>query len=237
MTILASDVQRSYPGQLVTLFQLDCTNLANGTILYFTPTTSSAGEAILFNGITYTPVDIEATGFEWTGSSAFPTPTLRLSNVDRLASALVIAYEDLIGATLTRIRTFSQYLDDGDTPDPLQIFPPDVYQVEQKTMHTRKQIEWKLSAAVDQQGMKIPSFPLVRDYCNHVYRKYDAVNDVMKYERATCPYSGDYYDSSNIVTDDPRADMCPKTLGGCRARFGENTPLPFKGLPGLGRFK
>ena len=229
------DVQQAFPGRLITLFQLDCTNIPDGSILYVTPTTSS-DVAVTFGGITYTPIDIEATGFEWSGSSAFPNPTLRMSNVTQLASALVISYGDLIGATVTRIRTFDQYLDDGATPDPLQMFQPDVYQVEQKTKHTRTSIEWKLSASIDQQGVMIPGFPLVRDYCNHVFRFYDAANDVMKYERATCPYTGPYFDISNNSTTNPAQDACPKTLTGCRARFGTD-PLPFKGVPGLGRFR
>ena len=236
MTSIAHVTQTASPGSLVTLFELDYTNVTGGSVLYFTSTAYS-NEALRWNGNEYTPVEIEAEGFEYSSQSAFPTPTLRLSNVTQFASSLVIANDDLIGAKVRRIRTFSQYLDNGATPDPLQIFSPDVYNIEQKVKHTRTMVEWKLSAAVDQQGVKIPSYQLVRDYCSHVYRHYDPATATTSYKKATCPYSGAYYTFGNTSTTDPSLDSCPKTLEGCKTRFGANSPLPFKGCPGLGRFR
>lgn len=235
---LIQDLQRPYVGEVITLFQLDCTMLTSGSILYFTSTVESDGSEVVWNGQTYTPVEIAAEGFEYNGQGSFPTPTLQLSNVTNIASALVIANQDLIGAKLTRIRTLKTYLDDGDTPDPLQIFAPDIYVVEQKTKHDKRSIEWKLSAAVDQQGLQIPGHVLVRDFCSHTYRTYDVANAEFNYNRATCPYNDvAMFDVQNNSTADPTLDQCSKTLKGCRARFGVHGNLPFRGCPGLGRFR
>lgn len=239
--MLTADLQRSYVGELVTLYQLDCTNFPSGTILYFTATADGNAD-VIFNGVTYTAVEIEADGFQYNTNGAFPTPTLRLSNVTNYASSLVIANQDLIGAKLIRIRTLRQYLDDGSAADPQQIFAPDVYFVEQKTKHTRTSIEWKLSSAVDQQGTELPNFVLVRDFCSRVYRTYDSINAVFNYNHATCPYNdsinaGAMFDVTNVSTVNPTLDRCPKTLPGCKVRFGVHGDLPFKGLPGLGRYR
>lgn len=239
--MLNQDLQRSYVGELVTLYELDCTSIGGG-VLFFTSTVESDGDSVMFNGNEYTPVEITAEGFEYNGQGAFPNPVLRLSNVTNFASSLVIAYQDLIGATVRRIRTLKTYLDDGATPDPQQIFAPDVYTVEQKSKHSRSMIEWKLSAAVDQEGLKIPSHVLVRDYCSHTYRVFDATSNSFNYNHATCPYNdstngGLMFTSSNVATIDPTQDICAKTLPACQLRFGENGNLPFRGCPGLGRYR
>lgn len=242
MVSIIEDLQRPYIGELVTLYQLDCTKIG-GEVYYFTATAETGGVTeVVFDGITYTAVEIDADGFEYNGQGAFPTPTLRLSNVTSFASSLVIANEDLLGATLVRIRTLKRFLDSGDSPDPLQIFAPDVYTVEQKTVHNRRMIEWKLSASIDQQGLEIPSRKLVRDYCDNTYRVWDPVNGTFNYNHATCPYNestngGKMFTLTNEETLDPTLDGCPKTLPACQIRFGENAPLPFKGCPGLGRFR
>jgi len=239
MTVLiSSDIQKASPGELITLFQLDCSSFSDeaGT-LYFTPSALTTSE-IVFDGKTYTPIDIEAEGFEWSGNSAFPNPKLRITNVHLLASALVITYQDLIGAEVRRIRTFRQYLDNGATPDPDQIFDIDVFKVEQKTIHNQTMIEWKLSTAIDQENALLPSEQLVRDYCTRLYRRNIPNSTSFDYSKVTCRYAGAaMFTRTNTVTTNPALDVCAKTLNACKLRFGAENPLPFKGCPGLGRMR
>lgn len=235
MTTVIQNLQKPHAGQLITLFELDCTDFAEDTILRFTSSVNGE-DPITWNGVEFTPVDIEAEGFEYNSRSAFPTPIIRLSNVTKLASALVITNGDLIGARLTRIRTFREFLDDGDSPDPAQIFMPDVYVVEQKIAHNSSRIEWKLSASIDQQGTMLPNFVMVRDYCARVYRRPDGAGS-FKYEKATCPYAGTSYFNANNQSTTAANDVCAKTLFACELRFGANQNLPFKGFPGLARFR
>ena len=236
-TLIASDLQKAHVGELVTLFQLDCSSFSEGGILYFTPSALTTGE-IIYDGQVYTPVDIEADGFEWNGQGAFPTPTLRITNVHMLASSLVITYNDLIGAEVKRIRTLRHYLDDGATPDSGQTFDIDVYKIEQKTAHNQRFIEWKLSTAIDQEGAVLPSDQLVRDYCSRIYRRHIPNSTSFDYSKVTCRYAGAaMFTKTGAVTTNHSLDVCAKTLNACKLRFGAGEPLPFKGCPGVGRLR
>ena len=70
------------PGPRVELFELDATGLGADMVLRWTPGPLD-GIAISFGGVSYTPVPVEAEGFEWSGKGALPTPRLRVSNVTR----------------------------------------------------------------------------------------------------------------------------------------------------------
>lgn len=43
-----------------------------------------------------------------------------------LAAAMVIGYNDILGATVTRLRTFQQFLDGQPDADPSMVFSADV---------------------------------------------------------------------------------------------------------------
>lgn len=233
MSDIAQESQSFSPDDLVVLFELDATALG-GSVLRFT---SSAWEtqSIVFDTNTYVPVPIEAEGFEWNGRGQFPTPTLRISNVNKVASAVVIDFDDLLGATVKRTRTFRQFLDDGATPDTTAIFPIDVYKVERKTAHNKVFIEWELSSAIDQEGKRIPGRQVLRDACTHKYRRW--TGSVFDYVDATCPYTGtaNFDETGQSTTNDK--DRCGKRLSDCRLRFGEHGTLPTRAFPGLARIR
>lgn len=232
MTSIEETLQQFAPGNLVQLFQLDATAI-DGPVYYFTPTSDGAGDAIVFDGHTYTPIDIEANGYEWNGRGAIPTPRISIANTNLAIHAAAITYGDLLGATLTRIRTFRQYLDDGSEPDPTAILPIDVHKIERKSNHNKTFIEWELSASIDQQGVQIPRRQILKDACTHTYRVWNGAT--FDYTQATCPYSGsNYFDTTGTQVADPALDKCSKQLGqGCRKRFGQNGELPFRGFPGV----
>jgi lambda family phage minor tail protein L len=234
MSALNEAVQAPSPGSIVTLYQLDAAALGGPTYCF---TDGTAGDlAPVFDGVTYTPIPLESEGWEASSKGSFPTPRLRLSNVNRVASAAVIEFNDLLGAKVTRIRTLRQFLDDGDTPDPDALFLVDVYYVERKTAHNKVFIEWELSAAMDQQGTSLPKREILRDGCPFIYRRYDSQAGAFTYEAATCPYTGDaYFTKLGEPTNNPALDRCSKTMSGCRKRFGQNGTLPFGGFPGVGR--
>lgn len=109
-TIIQADLQSLQPSALIELFVLDTTSLG-GTPVYFHAGTNGLQQPIVWQGQTYQPYPIQVTGFELTGQGALPKPTMSVSNVGGLISALVMQYDDLVGAKLTRKRTFAQYLD------------------------------------------------------------------------------------------------------------------------------
>jgi lambda family phage minor tail protein L len=237
-TTLEEAVQSSSPGALVHLFRLDATGVG-GEVYNFTPS-SRDGKSLFFDGIEYVAAPIEAEGFEWTGRGPLPTPLVRIGNVSKIVLAAVITLNDLVGATLYRIRTFERFLDGHPDADPTAKFSVDVYRVERKTKHDATVLEWELRSAIDQEGRKLPGRMVVRDYCDFIYRHYDAEAGAFVYDvHHPCPYVGsNYFKEDGTPTDNPALDRAGKRLTTCCIpRFGENGVLPFGGYPGVGRFR
>lgn len=219
---------------LVTLFEIDARDWDAG-VLRFTSQTDAAGETIRFNGYDYVPAPIEADGFEWNGRGTLPTPTLRLSIIDVSIVSMLLSTNDLVGAPVKRVRTFAHHLDNGSDPDPEATFPAEHYHIERKSEETRSTIEFELSIELDQEGRQIPARQCLRDTCTHSYRYWNGTRFV--YEGVSCPYTGSKcFDQQGYSTTDKAKDVCGKRLSDCRARFGENSPLPTRAMPGLARY-
>jgi len=232
-----SAVQEFSPGKLVELFIVDLTVLGGGVSRW--ANTAFADNAIVFDGDTYTPMKMEVEGFEWNGRGAIPTPRIRIFPNDGIKAAM-LAYDDLIGGKITRIKTFSRFLDGQPDADPSQRFPDEVYYFEQKTAFNKSVVEWTLSSTLDQEGVMLPKRIFLKDICQLEYRRYNP--DTLAFEYVAevdggCPYNGaNYYDvDGNSVTIDK--DKCGKRLSECKRRFGDYAKLPFMGFPGITAFK
>lgn len=231
-------MQESDFGALVTLFRLDATPLG-GPVMFFCQSAQET-RGVVFGGVTYTPVDVKFEGFEVNGGGALPTPKMTVSNTDNVISDIATAYGDLLGCNVARVRTFRRYLDGQIDADPGKFMGPDIFKVEQKTSDTETMLEWELSAAIDQEGKKLPGRLVLRDVCPWRYRYLDTVTGqfvVSTTERA-CPYAGDaMFDRLDKATSDPTKDQCSQTLAGCQARFGRDQALPFGGFLGVARVR
>lgn len=93
----------------VELFTLDLTALG-GSVYRFT-NHPNGSNAVVFNGMTYSPIPIKSEGWDFSSTGAPPKPTLTVSNVSRTLLADVIGLGDLVGAKVTRVRTFAKHLD------------------------------------------------------------------------------------------------------------------------------
>lgn len=236
---ISQDIQQSHLKNLVILYELNGSNIGMSTIIRFseTPIKDGSGNLIdpVFNGNTYFAVNIKAKGFEYVGNGQLPRPKLLITNVNKVLFSLMIQFDDLLGAKLTRIRTLRKYLDDGATPDPSAIFPSDVFYIEQKTKHNKYEIEFVLSTPLDQDKLYLPQRQVLRDHCSHIYRVYK--NTAFDYTKASCPYTNsNYFNNLGIVTSDPAADSCGKKLSDCQLRYGSE-PLPIRSFPGVGRVR
>jgi len=230
MTI-ESVVQSLSPGQMVHLYTLDTTSLG-GSVYNFTSGPTDSG-LVTFGGVEYFPVDLEATGWEWDGKGALPQPRIKISNAAHFLAAATITLKDLVGATLTRTRTYRQFLDDGDSPDPTAIHPQDIYRVNRKANYNKIYIEWELASVLDQEGRMLPGRQIIKHNCTHIYRYWDGSG--FDYTKATCPYVGTAnFDLSDNAVSSESEDVCGKLLSSCRKRFGINSDLPFRGFPGSG---
>lgn len=233
MTSIAERSQLASPGNLVQLFQVDATILGAPSPLYFVKRGANGTGEVVFDGITYEQIDLEATGFKWDGQGAFPRPKLTVSNVGGVLTPLLVQYEYLVGASICVITTFDVYLDGGAEADPNEMYPPEYYTVDQPTDVNNVFVEWSLGSIIDQTGLMIPARVMLRDVCNFKYRIWNGSS--FTYFVKECPYTGtNYFDETDTVTTAAN-DKCSHRVTGCEARFGVNKRLPFGAFPGITR--
>lgn len=230
-----TEVQKLEPDALVTLYILDTTSIGGTTIFRFTSMPGATGD-VMFGGQAFTPIDIEATGFEWDGSGTFPKPRLRIVNIGGVISSAIVGFGDLVGATFYRIRTFAMHLDDGSAPDSAATFPIEAFTVDQLSKHTKLFLEWTLATSIEQIGMQLPRRQCLRDTCTHRYRLYNPTTGNFDYSNATCPYTGaNKFKEDGTSTSNNSEDVCDKKLTGCKLRFGNAGVLPTRAFPGIAR--
>lgn len=227
--MIESDVQSLNPGQIVDLFELDATALG-GDVLRWHNGVNMLGADIVWQGNSYTRIPVEASGFARSGKGSLPRPTLKVANVSGLIGALARGLNDLVGAKVTRLRTFAKYLDAVNFPgginpqaDPNVGFPNEVWFVDRKATENGIYIEFELAAAFDVQGVRLPRRQCIQNVCTWGYRS------------AECGYSGgpvaDKYDTP---TTNAALDQCGKRLASCKLRFGQYAELPAGMFPGVG---
>lgn len=228
MTI-AQDINSLSAGSLVELFVIDMTTLG-GSVLRVHAGTNELGGNVIWQGNTYIPFPIEATGFEFTSKQTLPRPVLRVANVTGYLGTLVRSYDDLIGTKVTRKRTMVKYLDAvnftggvNPTADPTAALPDDVYFIDRKSSENKVLVEFELAASFDVAGVQLPRRVVVQNTCPWAYRGPE------------CTYSGTkYFDASDVSVSTLAADVCGKRLSSCKARFGAAAELPFGGFPAAG---
>lgn len=250
MAVPVSELQKVNPSAIIELFVLELNVAQHGvsSIYRFHAGVNAFDNGdVYWNGDAYTPMPIEAEGFEYTGKGQIPRPKIRISNLLGTITTLLqtLAY-GLEGAKVTRIRTMARYLDDLNwggldyvdpdyvdpgyiasgtnpygTPDPTAEFPQEIYYVDQKTAENRDVIEYELAAAFDLQGTRVPKRQTIQNVCQWKYRSYNSSTSSFEYTQVDCPYTGDiYYKADDSVTTDPAQDQCSKRLSSCQKRFG-----------------
>lgn len=222
-----ADAQSFAPGAIVELYELDTTAAGGTDVLRFSPHgPNERGNDIVWAGQTYVRFPVEASGFEKRGQGALPRPTLRVANVTGLVGAIA---EDLIGARITRTRTFVKYLDaanfHGGNPqaDPNQWIDREIWFVDRKASEDNVLVQFELACAFDVTGVMLPRRQFVQNACPWRYRGAD------------CGYTGGpVADIRDRPTSDPAQDACGKRLASCRLRFGQHAELPYGGFPAAG---
>lgn len=227
-----TEIQKLAPSSIIELFQLDATSFG-GDIYYFHAGTNSLKQNIVWQGNTYAAYPVQITGFEFTGKGQFPRPTMIVSNVTGIITALILAYDDLLGAKVTRKRTVAKYLDavnfaGGVNPnaDPTAAFLDDVYFIENKTNENKQFVEFELAASFDVEGVRLPRRQIIQNICP------------WKYRGAECGYTGsNYFNADDDTVGSLAQDVCAKNISSCQLRFGTNTALPFGGFPAAALIK
>lgn len=109
-TTITSQLQKLNPNSIVELFELDLTDLG-GDIYYFHAGTNGLTQNIQWQGQVYTAYPVKASGFEFTVNGQLPRPRLFVSNTFGTITSILLAYNDMLGAKITRKRTMAKYLD------------------------------------------------------------------------------------------------------------------------------
>lgn len=221
---IESDVQQLNPGPLLEFWVLDATPIGGGVLRF----QGQQDGPVWWQGMEYDGWPCQGSGFERT-SNQQPIPTFRVGNLDRSITILCKAFDGMVGATLTRHRTFAKYLDAVNFPegnpdaDPTKEFPQELWFVERKAVETFEFVEFELSSALDFNGVRLPRRQIKANQCEFAYRG------------ELCGYTGPpVADALDQPTSDPLQDRCGKRLGSCKLRIWPDDVLNFGGYPAAG---
>lgn len=210
------------PSSLMTLFEIDFSNVVQSinsslvkdsneiglfpnfeqgkeNILRFHNNIKVFNSYIIWQGKTFFPAPIMAEGFEITSRGVLPSPTLSLTSQTEegieamsIIRRVIRKYGDIVGAKVTRIRTFAKFLDKNNfsdisnsdsqrgiyasnfpeeyEPDPYAELPRDVFFVERKASEDKTSITYELSSSLDVEGVKLPRRVVTASKCGFTYR-------------------------------------------------------------------
>ena len=168
------ETQKLSPSSIVELFELELVeglHYATGnpdnvitTYRWHAGTNSRLNESVKFNGQVYTPMPIEAEGFDYKSgqNDAQARPILRISNLLSTVSTILIEVNkvtvgnDLLNAKVTRIRTAAMFLNGESTANSSATSRNEVYFIVRKSTENREIVEFELAQAWDLPGVKLP---------------------------------------------------------------------------------
>lgn len=226
---ITSEIQKLEPSAIVELFVLDATSLGSD-LFRFHAGTNGLRQNLVWQGNTYVPFPVQASGFDMSGNGQLPRPKLVMANVTGAITLLVLQFDDMLGAKVVRKRTLAKYLDAVNFPggtnataDPTAEFADDVFFIDRKVTENRDVVEFELAAAFDVAGVQLPRRQIIQNVC------------VWRYRGGECGYTGtNYFDANDQAVGSAGLDVCGKRLSSCEARFGANDPLPFGSFPAAG---
>lgn len=187
------------PSSLLTLFEISIADIgiARGKIsvgeansdfdvtFRFHNSIKLTNSSIYWNKKEYIACPIMAEGFEITSRGTLPTPKLSITVSDDNIPQLTILKDrinqlgDLVGAKVTRIRTFAKFLDaenffgtvapEGFAPDPNSELPRDVFYIDSKN-EDKNTVQYQLASILDLEGVKTPGRLVTSNSCTHTYR-------------------------------------------------------------------
>lgn len=228
--MIYADIQTLEPGAWVELFELDARAITGGgagDILRFHGYTQVG--SIFWQGVEFSPWPLQATGFKI--DPAQPSrPSLAVGNIDGRITALCLAYQDLVGAKLTRRRTLGKYLDAANFPagnptaDASQEVPPDIWFLERRSGEDSSQVTWELASPMDFNSRQLPGRQIIANVCGWLMRG--------GYRGPNCNYTGPAVaEADDTPTDDPSLDMCGGRLSSCQLRQWPDGVLNYGSFP------
>lgn len=228
---IAAEIQKLEPSALIELFVLDGTPIG-AEKLFFHAGTNNLLQPITWQGQQYAPYPIAVDGFNVTANGQLPRPKLSVSNLSGIVSFLILQYNELLGAIVTRKRTHLKYLDAVNFPggvnptaDPTAAYVDESYIVDRRAQENADFVQFELASPFDVNGVQLPRRQITPNVCPWVYRGTE------------CGYTGTaYFTAADAPAGDVSQDACGKRLTSCQLRF-PGQGLPFGGFPGAGLIK
>lgn len=186
--LVNKEIYKLTPSTLVDLFELDTTNIDDNRlpesmqVMMFHNFVSEGYYPIYFNGRKYSPAPIEFKGAEMkSDGTTLPRPRATIGNADGAVSYYISKADGLVGAKLTRKRTFARFLD-GDTwglasnqnpfgtPDGESFISEDVYYVDKVLNENKQFVEFELASILELYKLKLPRRRMFAINCGFDYR-------------------------------------------------------------------
>lgn len=229
MTI-AAELQSLSPSAKLEFFVVDATALG-GTVMPFHNGTNALRAAVVWQGVSYQYIPIEASGFELRADGPRPRPVLQVGDVFGALGALLRLYDDLRGAKLLRKRTHARFLDAVNFPgsvnpsaDATAQYPDELWIFDRVRGRDGTFVAWELTNPLDLEDVLLPARQVRNTICTWQYRSAEG-----------CGYAGGAVATAD---DTPTAvlalDRCSLRISGCKLRFGANAELPIGIFPGAG---
>tara|TARA_Y100000310_G_scaffold307914_1_gene350484 strand:+ start:3749 stop:5047 length:1299 start_codon:yes stop_codon:yes gene_type:complete len=210
---IISEMGRTSPSAVITLYEIDLEKLLIDEHMAYAYWADRSGEAVFrfhnnlkitsqtieWKGQIYHPIPINVEGFDSSTRGAVATPKMSLMSNEKYDSmfkdfrSMLRKLDDMIGAKVTRVRTFAKYLDannfyttlsdgtkvskgddvvipEGFEPDPHAEFPREIYFINRKSVENKQGIEFELGSFADFENLKLPSRIVLSRYCQFQYR-------------------------------------------------------------------
>ena len=200
---LSSEVHELSPDTLITLYEIDISDikvnmdlrqnlLLEADIFCFHNMEITQGKKIIYDGKTFFAMPVVAEGFEMVSSGELPRPKLSIPSLQAIREKetefstdypwnnlkrAVLELDNLVGAKVTRIRTFAKYLDSTNEipgtatdPDPKAQFPRDTFYIDAKTLEDKNGLQFELTTFTDMENFKLPGRHVLASRCPWAYR-------------------------------------------------------------------
>ena len=213
---ITTEIFKLQPDAMLEFFEIDFSNLQSDfsmlekqykvsfsskaePIYRFTSNINNSNP-IVWQGKSYQPLPVAASGFEVPSDGRLPRPKLRITNPSGMLSTIVAMNYDFHGCKVTRKRTFAKFLDDDNFPpnvsqfedvggtteitrnrqaegenpfgkaDPNAHLPDEIYYVYRKTSEDRTGLEFELASILEVEDIKFPGRQMLANHCTFRYR-------------------------------------------------------------------
>lgn len=179
MSKLGLELQKLGPSAIIELYELDLTpdDVGSTNKYYFHSGKNDLSENIVWQGQEYTAMPIKVEGFETTISGQLPRLRVSVANVSAVFTALILSFDDMLGAKLTRKRTFKRYLDavnfEGGVnadADPTVYLPDDIFYAQRKVTENKNVVEMEFATKFDMEGVMVPRRQVTANLCAWRFR-------------------------------------------------------------------